>query len=160
MITDTQHARELARRAKAFEARLDATFSRSFCYVSLSLADDAKPYRVSVNADRLGAVSGLPGFKFAETFDSFADGLTAAEAAFDAHLAAHDLTVRRKMALAIIDLVDAEGSVTDRSLRLAGFTQPQIDAQHEAASELAHEMASKGPFTVILEGAGNHVEAA
>ena len=159
MITDAQHARELARCAAALEARLNASFPRTFCYVTLNLMDADLPFRVSASAERLGG-SGLPGFKFAEAFDSFEDGLRAADAAFGQHLAIHDVTVRRKMALAIIDLVDAEGACTDRALRLAGFTQAQIDAQHEDASELAHEMASKGPFTVVLTGAGNHEEAA
>lgn len=151
-------ARDLAKRIQALEAKMDKVFN-SFAYVSVSFTDEAAPLRIRASAEkRFGGP--LPSFVFQGQFDCFLEGVIAAEAAFDEHLAANDLTIRRKMALAIIDLVDAEGACTDRALRLAGFTQAQIDAQHEAASELAQEMASKGPFTVVLTGAGNHEEAA
>lgn len=158
----TETARELARRANKLKSAITASMT-GFCYVSLELEDDALPFEVVAKGECSSFESAkpvLPTFSFRQRFASFEEGLTAAEAAWEAHLAAHDVTVRRKMALAIIDLVDGEGSVTDRSLRLAGFTQAQIDAQHEAASELANEMASKGPFSVVLTGAGNHEEAA
>ena len=158
MTIDIEYARQIARRSAALAKHLDDHYT-GFNYASLSFKDSAAPFSIHVSADSYGK-AGLPRFQFNETFSSFESALDAAEAAFALHIEKHDETARRKMALAIIELTDAEGTVTDRALRLAGFAQHQIDAHHQTAAALANEMAGKGPFTVVLEGAGNHVEAA
>lgn len=162
MANETQispdYARSLAARADALKETITKHFG-GFCYASLSLVGGDKPFSIYASGKTYNRPT-TPEFSFSDKFSSFEEALDAAEVAFAAHIEKHDEAARRKMALAIIELTDAEGAVTDRALRLAGFTQTQIDAHHETAAALANEMAGKGPFTVILEGAGNHAEAA
>ena len=64
------------------------------------------------------------------------------------------------MALAIIKIKHASGTVTDRDLRLADFPQRAIEAVHERAAALANEMSDGKPFSVEFVGASNHEVAA
>ena len=156
-LINADYARSLANRAANLKAELSKHFS-GFCYASLSFKPGSAPFNVYASGKTYSG-KGIPEFSFNDDFASFEEGLDAAEQAFAVHIEKHDEAARRKMALAIIELTDAEGSVTDRALRLAGFSQAQIDLHAETAAALANEMAGKGPFTVVLEGAGNHAEA-
>lgn len=151
------YARSLAARAASLRAEISKHYN-GFCYASLSFKMGSEPFNVYASGKTYGDKA-IPEFTFEHSFASFEEGLDAAEHAFALHIEKHDEAARRKMALAIIELTDAEGAVTDRALRLAGFSQTQIDAHAETAAALANEMAGKGPFTVVLEGAGNHAEA-
>lgn len=64
-----------------------------------------------------------------------------------------------RMALAIIRIKHTDGVVTDRALRMDGFTQICITAIHERAAQLANEMSDGKPFEVEFTGALNEEAA-
>jgi hypothetical protein len=90
-------------------------------------------------------------------FDALCDQVLADIAAYKADMYGTDV---ERMALAIIQIKHRDGTVTDRALRMANFTQEAITQIHERAALLANEMSDGKPFEVEFVGAGNHVEAA
>jgi hypothetical protein len=88
--------------------------------------------------------------------DNICDQVLADIAAYKADMFGTDL---ERMALAIIQIKHRDGTVTDRALRMANFTQEAIEQIHERAALLANEMSDGKPFEVEFVGAGNHAEA-
>ena len=64
-----------------------------------------------------------------------------------------------RLALAIIKIKHQSGEVTDRALRMEGFTQECITEIHERAALLANEMSDGKPFEVVFAGASNEEAA-
>jgi len=89
-------------------------------------------------------------------FDALCDQALADIAAYKADMFGTDV---ERLALAIIKLKHTQGEVTDRALRMEGFTQECITAIHERAALLANEMSDGKPFEVVFAGASNEEAA-
>lgn len=91
-----------------------------------------------------------------EDFDALCDQVLADIAAYKADMFGTDI---ERLALSIIRIKHSEGVVTDRALRMDGFTQECITEIHERASALANEMSDGKPFEVEFTGASNEEAA-
>lgn len=85
-------------------------------------------------------------------FDALCDQVLADIAAYKADMFGTDV---ERLALAIIKIKHQSGEVTDRALRMEGFTQECITQIHERAALLANEMSDGKPFEVVFAGASN-----
>jgi len=90
-----------------------------------------------------------------QDFDAVVDELLRQIAAYAVDMFGTDV---ERMALAIIQIKHRDGTVTDRALRMADFSQEAIEQIHERAALLANEMSDGKPFEVEFVGAGNHAE--
>lgn len=61
-----------------------------------------------------------------------------------------DMSLVRRMALAIIDLTDID-LCTPAALHRNGFSPDEISRSSRAACELAAKMSARGPFSVVIE---------
>ena len=82
-----------------------------------------------------------------------------ATAAWAERSEAHTAATIRKMALKIIEVTADLGECTDRALR-ADFTAKDVTAYAEAAAQQANDLASGGPFDVLLTTGANDQVAA
>ena len=89
-------------------------------------------------------------------FDALCDQVLADIKAYKEDMFGSDI---ERLALAIIRIKHADGVVTDRALRMDGFTQECITAIHERAAQLANEMSDGKPFEVEFTGACNEEAA-
>ena len=89
-------------------------------------------------------------------FDAICDQILSDIAAYKEDMFGSDI---ERMALAIIQIKHASGSVSDRALRMADFSQEAIEAVHERASLLANEMSDGKPFEVTFDSAHNEPNA-
>ena len=85
-------------------------------------------------------------------FDALCDQVLADIKAYKEDMFGSDV---ERLALAIIRIKHTDGVVTDRALRMDGFTQECITAIHERAAQLANEMSDGKPFEVEFTGASN-----
>ena len=87
--------------------------------------------------------------------ETWRDAFAGAKARLHEVVAAQRVATTRRMALKIIDLAVDGGIVTDRALRLEDFTPAEVAELSAEACALANEMAQRGPFRVIDDGASN-----
>lgn len=92
-----------------------------------------------------------------ENFDGAVDEILRQIAAYAADMFGTEV---ERMALAIIQIKHRDGTVTDRALRMAHFSQEAIEQVHERAAMLANEMSDGKPFEVEFVGASNHALSA
>jgi hypothetical protein len=91
--------------------------------------------------------------------DTFRDLLAACEAKWAAHSDVHAANTIREMALAIIAITADQGECTDAALR-ARFDAADVRRFGDAACAQATEMASNGPFSIVVLAGANDAEAA
>ncbi len=84
-----------------------------------------------------------------EDADSWSEASASLIKNWEAQRANHRSVKLREMALEIIQITADQGQCTDRALRLS-FGQSEIDALGAEAAELATEMASNGPFSIVV----------
>ena len=90
---------------------------------------------------KIGEIACVTGDTFAEMFDK-------AEQAIANYAPAQRNATIRKMALAIIELIDEHTECTRTMLRSQGFIQSDIDAYSAGACARAGEMCGNTPFSV------------
>jgi hypothetical protein len=150
-------AAHIAHRRSEIENALSA--ARPKCSTSTGVYVCGSKFRAYAEFTPQYKSDGRPAWKTggeSADFDALCDQVLADIEAYKADMFGTDV---ERMALAIIQIKHRDGTVTDRALRMADFTQEAIEQIHERAALLANEMSDGKPFEVEFVGAHNEEAA-
>lgn len=107
------------------------------------------PEGIAGSVDRIGGFHG----------DDFREVIDAMRAEWSSRVTQHRAARIKSMALSIIEITADQGQCTEAALRVAGFSQSEIEAHGADACATADHYGSKGPFSIVTIPGANAVAA-